>query len=96
MEERLGVKGTLVEGIFFTESSIQNTMPIKHLHVEISRQNSDLGEVKRLLAKQATSIGATAIINFRYGQKKHTWFQQAFTFKWDTESWHGEGDAIKA
>jgi len=95
MEERYGVKGTILDGIFFTESSIQNTVTIKHIHVEISRQNSNLNEVKKLLANKASSLGATAIINFRYGQKKHSWLQQAFTFKWDTESWHGEGDAIK-
>ena len=95
MEERYGVKGTIVDGVFFTESSVQNSVPIRHLHVEVSRQNSNLGEVKKLLAKQALSLGATAIANFRYGQKKHSWFQQVFTFKWDTESWHGEGDAIK-
>jgi len=95
MEERYGVKGTMLDGIFFTESSIQNALPIRHLQVEISRQNSNLGEVKKGLAIQAASIGATAIMNFRYGQKKHSWFKQAFTLKWDSESWHGEGDAIK-
>lgn len=95
MEEQQGAKGTVEGGVFFTEASIQGAAPIKHLHVEISRQNSNLIEVKKLLAQKAISVGGTAIMNFRYGQKKHSWFQQVFTFKWDTESWHGEGDAIK-
>jgi hypothetical protein len=95
METRHGVNGTLQEGVFFTEASIQGATPIRHLHVEISRQNSNLSDVKVRLAKDARSIGATAIMNFRYGQKKHPWFELTFTFKWDTESWHGEGDAVK-
>ena len=35
-----------------------------------------------------------AIINFKYGQRAHQWGEKAFTFKWDTESWYGEGDAV--
>jgi len=95
MEIRFGVKGSLCENIFFTEESIAGASPIRHLHVEISRQNSDLDEVKQQLALDAKSIGATAIMNFSYGQKKHQWWELVFTLKWDTESWHGEGDAVR-
>lgn len=95
MESRFGIKGLSHKGIFFTEDRIPEATPIKHLQVEISRQNSHLNEVKDLMARQAAVIGATAIMNFRYGQKKHEWWQLIFTFKWDTESWHGEGDAIR-
>jgi hypothetical protein len=66
------------------------------LHVEISLQNADLGQVKRRLAAEARDCDATAIMNFRYGQKKHQWWELVFTFKWDTESWHGNGDAVKS
>jgi hypothetical protein len=95
MESRFGVKGLSHRDIFFTEDRIPSATPIKHLQVEISRQNSHLNEVKDQLASQAAVIGATAIMNFRYGQKKHEWWELIFTFKWDTESWHGEGDAIR-
>jgi hypothetical protein len=37
METRLGVKGTLCDDVFFTESSITGIALIKHIHVEISR-----------------------------------------------------------
>jgi uncharacterized protein YbjQ (UPF0145 family) len=47
------------------------------------------------MAREAKSIGANAIMNFKYGQKKHKTWELVLTFKWDTESWHGEGDAVK-
>lgn len=94
MENHSGVRGVLHRGIFFTEDRIPGAKPIKHLQVEISRQNSNLNEVKDQLAREAAAIGATAIMNFQYGQKKHEWWQLIF-LKWDTESWHGEGDAIR-
>lgn len=95
MEEKHGVKGNTFENIFFTEDNISSCAVIKHLHVEISRQNSNLLEVKKSLAREATILGANALSNFRYGQKQHEWWKILFTFKWDTESWHGEGDALK-
>ncbi len=94
METRYGVRGTITDDIFFTEDAIQNSGIQKHIHVEISRQNSNLTEVKKQMAAEAKQIGAVAIMNFKYGQKKHNTLQLVFSFKWDTESWHGEGDAI--
>ncbi len=93
METKYGVKGNSLDGIFFTESEIPNTNIVKHLHVEISRQNSNLTEVKKELVRQAKNLGAVAIMNFKYGQKKHSTLA-LLSFKWDTESWHGEGDAV--
>ncbi len=93
MEERHGVKGTVQDGVFFTESSIPQAKLVKHLHVEISRQNSTLSELKARLAAQVKECGGTALSTFRYGQRKHHW-TELFAFKWDTESWHGEGDAV--
>lgn len=95
MEERYGVKGTLCEGVFFTEATIVLAEHIKRVSIEISRQNANLAEVKRTLASKASSAGATAVMNFRYGQKAHPWWEQILSFKWDTESWHGEGDAVR-
>jgi len=95
MEEKYGVKGTICDDIFFTENSISNSTFIEHLNVEISRQNSNLSEVKKELARKVKAKGGNVLINFKYGQKKHQWWQLVFTFKWDTESWHGEGDVVK-
>jgi hypothetical protein len=60
MEQRAGVSGTVLNDVFFTEKPIPGATVLKHLRVEISRQNSNLSE-----------------------------------FKWDTESWFGEGDAVE-
>jgi hypothetical protein len=95
MEQRFGVLGTTSDGIFFTETAIVGATPRRRIKVEISRQNANLGEVKQRMASEARGAGANAIMNFRYGQKAHVWWQLVFTFKWDTESWHGEGDAVK-
>jgi hypothetical protein len=93
MEKRHGVMGTMQDDIFFTEATIPGATVVKHLHVEISRQNSTLREVKARLAADVTACGGSALMGFRYGQKKHSWTQM-LAFKWDSESWHGEGDAI--
>ena len=95
METRLGVNGTVYDDVFFTESTIKGMSSLKHIHVEISRQNSNLFEVKKRMASETKSIGANAVMNFKYGQTKHKTWELVLTFKWDTESWHGEGDAIK-
>lgn len=95
MEQRFGVHGNVAGGIFFTETSIPNAVRIRRVKVEISRQNANLTLVKERLAGEARLLGATAIMNFKYGQRAHAWWEQVLTFKWDTESWHGEGDAVK-
>lgn len=95
MQNRFGVMGSLCDDVFFTESMVSGGTVLRHLSVEISRQNANLTEVKQRMARQARDLGATVVMNFRYGQKKHQWWELVFTFKWDTESWHGEGDAVK-
>ena len=95
MQNRFGVMGSLCDDVFFTESMVAGATVLRHLSVEISRQNANLTEVKQRMANQARNLGATLVMNFRYGQKKHQWWELVFTFKWDTESWHGEGDAVK-
>ncbi len=95
METRFGVRGTVSDGVLFTEAQIPGATILRHLHVEISRQNANLSQVKRRLPEEAHQCNSTVIMNFRYGQRKHQWWELVFTFKWDTESWHGEGDAVK-
>lgn len=93
---RFGLIGTEVDGIFFTESLAPPGTPVlRKIDAHKSRQNSNLFEIKQLMARQANNAGANAIVGFRYGQRSHKWWQQIFTFKWDTESWHGEGQAVR-
>jgi uncharacterized protein YbjQ (UPF0145 family) len=94
MEEMRGVKGVTSNGVFFAETAIPNATTIRHLHVEISRQNSNLDAVKQRLASDAKNAGANAVMNFRYGQRAHG-LMDLLSFKWDTESWYGEGDAVR-
>jgi hypothetical protein len=94
MEVKFGVKGTVYNEVFFTEDRILGASTIQHIHEEISRQNSNLTELKNEISRSAKLLGANVVMNFRYGQKKHEWWE-LFAFKWDTESWHGEGDAVK-
>ncbi|MBF0467045.1 MAG: hypothetical protein HQK94_18415 [Nitrospirae bacterium] len=95
METLYGVTGTIFNNIFFTESFIANAAQLKRIRVEISRQNSNLTKIKEKMANEAKVVGATAIMNFKYGQRAHKRWDLVFSFKWDTESWYGEGDAIK-
>ncbi len=94
MEEFGGARGNWHEGVFFTEGVINVSAKQRGpVHVEISRQNSNLSEVKTELARRAKLLGANVIQRFEYGQKAHQWWELVFTFKWDTESWHGCGEA---
>jgi len=94
MERQHGVLGITTDGVFFTESVIAGVQKVRHVHVEISRQNANLAEVRQRLAVEAMRAGCNAVMGFQYGQKAHSWWEQLINFKWDTESWHGSGDAI--
>jgi hypothetical protein len=94
MEERNGVRGVTADGIFFTEDAVPAAATLKHLEVEISRQNSNLAAVKAKLAADAKAAGGNALMNFRYGQRPHKGLRLLLP-KWDTESWFGEGDAVQ-
>lgn len=86
------VPGAWFEGVYFTEAPlVAERIDEKLLHVEISRQNSNLRAVKKKLADAVRKRGGDALVGFTYGQKSHGVLQQVFTFKWDTESWHGSG-----
>ena len=94
MIDRYDVKGTEQDGVFFTEQSVLDGVSRGPVKIEISRQNSNLVEVKKRLAAMADERGANVIADFKYGQRKHKTWQQVIGFKWDTESWYGEGTAL--
>ena len=94
VESQHGVKGTVCDGVFFTEATIAESRIVRHMghvKVEFSRQNSDLSEIKCALAAKAKANGANVIMAFRYGQRKHSWWE---ALSWDSESWFGEGDMV--
>jgi hypothetical protein len=54
MEKFAGAVGNWHQGVFFTEGTLTGSISSKgRVHVEISRQNSNLSEVKNELARQA-------------------------------------------
>ncbi|MHB1297313.1 MAG: hypothetical protein ACYC0B_02190 [Gemmatimonadaceae bacterium] len=90
MEERAGARGTISDGVFFTESAPASARVLGPASVEISRQNATLTDVKHALALRAVKAGGNAIVGFRYGQRAHSWWE-LLLLKWDTESWYGRG-----
>src|SRR4051794_23023177 len=97
VETYQGLHGAWLDGVFFTEETGDSACLVtaKPLVVEISRQNSDLRQVKIRLAKEVKRQGGNALVGFQYGQRSHPVWKQFFTFSWDTESWHGRGLVAK-
>jgi len=89
-----GVHGNVFHDIFFTESDIAKHPVLKHVTVDIHRQNSNLEEIKQLLADEAKAAGANAVMNFRYGQRLYSNWEVIRHLRWEIEYWHGEGDAV--
>ena len=92
MERRSGVVGTVAEGVFFTEADIVGVKRLVSVEVELAKQNADLVAVKREMARRVKACGGNALIQFKYGQRAHKWWENLLP-KWDSESWHGSGVA---
>jgi hypothetical protein len=86
-------RGTWLDGIFFCEGALAGE-PLGTVRAEISRQNANLFLVKTELAKAVRQRGGNALAEFRYGQRSHRPLE-LLKFKWDTESWVGEGLATR-
>lgn len=97
MSAKYGVDGTEKDGVFFTSGTIPKVVSsLGPIRVRVSGQNRGPGAVKSKMAKIARKCGANAIMQYSCDQKSHKWWEQVFTFRWDSESWHGEGVAVKA
>lgn len=89
-----GARGTMHRGVFITEQALPGE-DLGPLSVAIDRQNADLGQIKEQLAAEAVALGANAVALLSYGQRKHGPGQLMNPFRWDTESWFGEGQALR-
>ena len=89
-----GARGTIHRGVFITEQGLPGD-DLGTLSVSIGRQNADLGQIKERLAAEALARGANAIAQLSYGQRRHGPGQLINPFRWDTESWFGEGQALR-
>lgn len=90
-----GIDGKVFDEVFFTEHAIPRSSPIKHIKVDVHKQNVTLEEIRSRLAEAAKALGANAVMNFRYGQKLHSAWEVIRHLHWEMEYWHGEGDAVK-
>jgi hypothetical protein len=93
--KRFDADGEYYDNIFFTQERILGAIVLAHMEIEIASQNADIYHIKGSMAKQARSIGATTIMNFRYTQRKHKWWEYIFSLKWHPESWCAQGDAVR-
>lgn len=89
-EQAFGVQGTRQGQVFFTEQTIPDAVFVKHISIKSARHNSNLTEIKGRMAGEAFAAGASAVMNFRYGQKK-----KGLVRLWDSTGWYGEGDAVQ-
>ena len=95
MLERAGLRGTESDGIFFSEDAAPSaTQVLGRVSFRKNRQNWDLARIKQELARQAAALGADSVVNFEYGQISAKWYEHLLP-RWDSESWYGEGDAIR-
>jgi uncharacterized protein YbjQ (UPF0145 family) len=89
-----GVRGTLHHGVFITEGDLPGE-ELGTISATIGRQNANLNQIKDRLATEAEQKGANAVASLQYGQRKHGPAELMNPFRWDTETWFGEGRAMK-
>lgn len=83
-------RGSYENNIFFTEAQIQEPHTVLGTVKSTSRrQNANLKQIKEKLASDAASLGADAVIHFKYGQKR------SILSLWDDTKWSAEGTAVK-
>jgi len=85
VEVLAGLRGNYLDGVFFTEEPGEEYRTSQvPLQVKIARQNANLPELKRQLARKVRESGGNALVGFSYGQKKSL-------FGWDHVAWQGAG-----
>lgn len=90
------MRKTISNGVAFYEGRPVSAKCLQKIEAKIggvlrSSQLSTLDDVKRVLAAQATQLGANAVVDFQYGQKSVGIF--ASIFSRDDVNWHGSGTA---
>jgi hypothetical protein len=87
-----GARGTMPQGVFVTESDLPGES-LGPIVASIGLQNANLDQLKDRLAREGKRRGANAVVKITYGQQKHGALKLLNPFRWDTESWHGTGEA---
>ena len=82
--------------IIANDATVKGGIELRHAHrVAVSGNTIYGSDELSFLAVDCSGIavGANSILNFRYGQRSHKWYQQ-IALKWDQGEWYGEGSAV--
>ena len=88
---------TIFEDIIFIEGDCDFTefkSKVEYKKTFFNQQSKTLDDVKHQLADTAKSLGANAIINFKYGQKSASFFRAILFATDDNVNWVASGDAV--
>ena len=85
------------DGIIFVEGSMKNARPLGEIKYQkdsfYNQQLKNLNDIKKQLVQKAKSLGANAIIDFKYGQKSASAFRSMLLAFDDNINWYAEGTA---
>jgi len=87
MESRFGLLGYSHDGIFFSEGAAPHGTVKGPVKASSGQQNMNIDKLKSKLAMHARTLGANAVVEFKYAQRAN-----AFSFS-DTE-WRAQGIAV--
>jgi hypothetical protein len=86
--ERFGRKGTELNGVFFTEGSIDGGAFIGDVLETSGRQNISLDELKQSISAKVLAKGGNAVDNFKY-------VQQGSVFSFSNTRWRVTGRMLR-
>ena len=81
-------------GVYFTEDTLQMSV-LGEIAAVAPTQNSNLTDVKKMLAIEAQKLGGNGVIDFKYSQKADSPLKILFSFRWDTERLRASGKVVK-
>ena len=88
---------SLYKGIIFVEGFEPTAKVLGNVEYKkkfsFNAQIQTLDAVKDQLVEQAVSLGANAVIDFKYGQKSSGWFKSSLFSLDDNIKWYGSGIA---
>lgn len=89
---------SIMDGVVFVEGPMDSIKQLGNVtHTQkgfFSQDMKTLSDIKKELVQKAHTMGANAIINFKYGQKS-TSYLRAVALAWNANAnWYAEGTAV--
>ena len=89
---------SIMDGIIFVEGPMDSVRQLGHVQYTkdsfYNQQLKNLTDIKKQLISKARSLGANAIVNFKYGQKSTSAFRSLLLSYDDNINWYAEGTAV--